>query len=146
MYRAEDGYGVILFAEQCLRYNGIDIFITLPTEQHRHFVGRVNYDTSTLYLLRDSSKHVLKSHNAYGFNHYLLKVAKAFDKVVIIETDTDCVYKVDKRFLLSEGQFLLDSQKGLRKQLFITRDWLQYYAIKAEDGKIIARSEYNIPA
>jgi hypothetical protein len=146
MYRSEDGYGVILFAEKCMRYNGIDIFITLPTEQHRHAIGRVNYDTNTLYILRDSTKHVLKSHNAYGINHYVLKIAKSFDKVVIIETDTDSVYRVEKRFLLSEGQFLVDSQKGLRKQLFITREWLQYYAIKTQDGKIIARSEYRIPA
>jgi hypothetical protein len=143
MYRIEDEYGVVLFTETCLRYKGIDVFVLLPNEQHRRSVGRVNYETETLYINRNTNE-VLKNYNAYGINFHLLNTAKKFDKVVLFENDTGKIYRAQNKFILSEGRFLLPNQQGLKKQIFITQEWLSHYEITREDAKIILRSEYRI--
>jgi len=135
MFRNVDESGNILFAENALRYNGLDIFITPAGERHRRFIGRVNFDSRMFYVWRDSSLHVLKNYNAYGFNCHVLSTAKKFDRVAVIETDTQRVYCVETQFILKEGQFILNQFQGLKKQIFITREWLSHYEITRVEFK-----------
>jgi hypothetical protein len=133
MFRFKDQSEVVLFSDYIPRYNGMDIFITLPNEKHRRQIGRVNFENRILYIQRDSVKESYK--NSYGINLYVLSNGKKFDKVTIIEIDTNKIYCVETQFILKEGLFLIPSQEGVKKQIFITREWLSYYEVKPGEYK-----------
>jgi len=129
MFRKTDETGTVVFADYIPRYSGMDIFITLPNEKHRRHIARINFENKTLYIKRDSQSHVLKSANAYGFNHFVLSTGQKFERMVLIETDTNKVYSVQTKYILDEGQFLHFKKNGLEKQIFVTREWLSYYQV-----------------
>lgn len=144
MYRIEDNNGHVLFAENLKSRNGIyagmDIFITLKTEQHRRHIGRVNFETKCFYIKRTTAQ---TYQNCYGINYHILTTANKFDTLVIFETDTNRIYKVQTNFILNEGQLLLN-KTGFEKQVFITREWLEYYELKFPEGKQNAINDYEI--
>ena len=144
MQRIVDSNENVLLIEKVLRYNGIDIFIRLREEQHRRMIGRVNFDTRTLHVERDSTKHLLKKANAYGFNYYILKNAQRFDKVVLHETDTGDAFRMEVKFMLSEGEFLFFKEQGFEKQIFLTREWIGHYKAPTPSAAESLRREYKL--
>lgn len=134
MFRVTDDSGTVIFEDYIPRYNGIDIFITPPNEQHRRRIARVDFENKILFIERDSRIHTLKTANAYGLNHFVLSNGKKFTRVAIIEIDTGKIYLVETQFILKEGEFLI-KKDGLQKQIFITREWISHYEVKEGEFK-----------
>jgi hypothetical protein len=74
----------------------------------------------------------------------VLNVAQRFDFVVLHELDTGKVYKMERNFMLNEGQFLFFKQQGFEKQIFLTREWIAHYEVTTEAGRRYLRQEYTI--
>lgn len=126
------------------RSKNLNLYIKLENERHRRHIGLINIKSRIMHVERNSTQHILKKANAYGFNHYILSKGQKFDKVALHEIDTGKIYLIDKNYLLKEGQFLFFKQQGFEKQLFLTKEWLDYYEVSCEKEKKLLLGEYKI--
>lgn len=146
----QDENGNVLLVEQTrVRQQGgsvllLDLFIRVANEKHRRHIGRINTETRRFHVERNEDMHLLKKANAYGFNHYILKSATTFDNVVLHETCSRCVYVMERKHMLNEGQFLFFKQQGYEKQIFLTREWIAHYEKQSENVKQLLRNEYKL--
>lgn len=75
----------------------------LETEQRDRNLGVIK--EKTLFVKRDSEKHLHRKSNSYGFNYNLLKMLKLFDKIVLTE-DNENMYVMPKDIILNMGKVM----------------------------------------
>lgn len=121
----------------------LDLYVLLPKEKHRREVGRISISDRQFHIKRHSQKHILRANNAYGMNYQILSEGVLFDTVVIHEEDTGKIFKMDKMFILKDGQFLQFKQQGFERQIFVTKEWLSYYEVTNEAAKRILKQTYS---
>lgn len=144
---ADQGGNVILI-ENSKTYNGdalLNVYLRLKDEKHRKRIGKINTVTRCFHVELSEDMHMLKKANAYGFNHYLLLNASTFDSVVL--HIGKCIYKIDRRHILNEGQFLINNQQGYEKEIYLTQEWIDHYEITVEAHKynlLREKSEYML--
>ena len=87
------------------------IYIKLASESVKRLIGNVLFKERTLFVERNSAKHLMRKGNAYGFNHYILANAKQFDFVIMYEEDTKQYYRIEREYMLKEGKFMFFIQQ-----------------------------------
>jgi len=145
MIQMRDESGNVLMVENVPHHkNFLDLFIRLESERHKRHIGRINKQTRTMHIERSEDMHILKKANAYGFNHYILKSAQTFDFIALHEDKGKRVYKIDREWMLRDGQFLFFKQQGFERQIFLTKEWLEHYEVTDKQLKEKLSAEYRL--
>lgn len=109
-------------------YKDGKVTIRVATEGRDRRIGVIK--DKMLFVDRDSSKHLHRKSNSYGFNYNVLKLSKSFDSVAINEDD-DVLYVVPKETILSMGRvmYFKNSEDGnsFEVQIFLNRDIIKTY-------------------
>lgn len=105
----------------------IVIFLKIPSKLKLRKLGNVNLKTKIFTIRRNRERHLFKKHDAYGFNIYLLKNAKTFDKIKLIDNYDTFVFSVE--FALSNTKYLTFSKQGFEIQGFLSLTQLQPFKI-----------------
>ena len=107
--------------------NSILIQLKLANENRVRNIGIVNRHDKFIEIIRDKSRHLFRKGNAYGFNEHLIKTAKTFDNVKLI--DGDGVYLLPKSVILEKGRYMFFKEQGFEKQLFLDMDIINEFKI-----------------
>jgi hypothetical protein len=102
--------------------------LEIHTEKGVRNIGTIN--DKTLFVDRDSEKHLHRKSNAYGFNYYLLKNTDFF-KWVLIKEDGQNIYVIPKETIIEFGQvmYFKNSSDGnsFEVQIFLNLDIIKTY-------------------
>jgi hypothetical protein len=110
------------------------IIITLILEGDKpRLIGTVTKSTKTIRMKRKRSIHLFKKYNAYGFNDYILREAKQFDKIRLSDEYAD--WKIPVKYILENGKYLNFKQQGFELQRFVTLDELEQFRIKPTENR-----------
>jgi len=119
------------------------IYIKLASESVKRLIGNVLFKERTLFIERNSAKHLMRKGNAYGFNHYILANAKQFDFVIMYEEDTKQYYRIEREYMLKEGKFMFFKQQGFEKQIFLTKEWIEFYHVTSVQNIATIKSMFR---
>ena len=93
------------------------VYLKLKSESKKRRLGIINFATRTLYVKRNSAKHLFRKDSSYGFNHKLLSETKKFDSVRLQDENSEWLIPV--KFILDNGSFLHFKADGFERQIFI---------------------------
>jgi hypothetical protein len=96
--------------------NVISLYLKL-VEKTERLLGIIDKKEKTFQIRRNREKHIFKRNKSYGFNHYVLKNAKTFDKIYLLDDVTSWIIPV--KFILENGSFMQFQQQGFELQIFI---------------------------
>jgi len=96
--------------------NVISLYLKL-VEKSERLLGIIDKKEKTFQIKRNREKHIFKRNKSYGFNHYVLKNAKTFDKIYLLDDVTSWIIPV--KFILENGSFMQFQQQGFELQIFI---------------------------
>jgi len=96
--------------------NVISLYLKL-VEKSERLLGIIDKKEKTFQIRRNREKHIFKRNKSYGFNHYVLKNAKTFDKIYLLDDVTSWIIPV--KFILENGSFMQFQQQGFELQIFI---------------------------
>ena len=135
---ATDKFGNLFIVNRSNVYSQryIDLYLKLINEKYRRHIGSINVNNAQLHIHRSKKKHLLNKANAYGFNYYVLSEGTTFEDVVSHEEETEKIFKVNKKFLLSSAFFLHFKEQGFERQVFISREWLEHYEVISKRCKV----------
>lgn len=91
-------------------------------------IGRVRLADRVLEVSRKRDKHLMLKANAYGFNEYVLREAKKFDKIEL--TDEYGTYLFSRQLVLDMGRYLHFKEEGFEKQLFLSLNIISHHKIE----------------
>ena len=96
------------------------LYITLHLKGKKagRSIGRVRLADRVLEVSRKRSKHLMLKANAYGFNEYVLREAKKFDRIEL--TDEYGTYLFSRQLVIDMGRYLHFKEEGFEKQLFLS--------------------------
>ena len=104
------------------------VVLWLDSEQRDRNLGMIK--EKTLFVKRNSENHLHRKSNSYGFNYYLVKNAKNFDKVALTEDDEN-LYIVPRQTIVDMGKvmYFKSSEDGnsFEVQIFLNRDIIKTY-------------------
>ena len=86
----------------------ISVCLKLASENKDRILGLVNKTEKTFQINRIREKHLLKRNKSYGFNYYVIKNAKTFDKIYLIDDVTSWMIPVS--FILEKME---TAKKGI---------------------------------
>jgi hypothetical protein len=96
--------------------NVISLYLKL-VEKSERLLGIIDKKEKTFQIKRNREKHLFKRNKSYGFNHYVLKNAKTFDKIYLLDDINSWIIPV--KFILENGSFMQFQQQGFELQIFI---------------------------
>ena len=91
-------------------------------------IGRVRLADRVLEVSRKREKHLMLKANAYGFNEYVLREAKKFDRIEL--TDEYGTYLFSRQLVLDMGRYLHFKEEGFEKQLFLSLNIISNHKIQ----------------
>jgi len=91
-------------------------------------IGRVRLADRVLEVSRKRDKHLMLKANAYGFNEYVLREAKRFDKIEL--TDEYGTYLFSRQLVLDMGKYLHFKEEGFEKQIFLSLNIITNHKIQ----------------
>jgi len=103
----------------------ISISLKLSSEKKDRILGLVNKSERTFQVNRIREKHLLKRNKSYGFNYYVIKNAKTFDKIYLLDDISSWMIPVS--FILENGSFLQFQQQGFELQIFLPLEKIQQF-------------------
>lgn len=106
------------------------LYITLHLNGSRkgRNIGRVRLADRVLEITRNREKHLLKKARAYGFNEYVIRTAKTFDKIEL--QDDYGTYVFPRQLILDNGSYLYFKEEGFEKQLFLPLFLIQSFKVE----------------
>jgi hypothetical protein len=108
---------------------GCNVYLKLKAEQRSRLIGDCMFIERTMYVKRDSSKHLMLKINAYGFNWEVINDPMLHIQNINMTID-DTQYLVPKKVLMEEGMFLNFKQAGFELQKFLPMSVIAKYIIK----------------
>jgi hypothetical protein len=105
--------------------NIISLHLKLSSEKSERLLGIVNKVDKTFQINRVREKHLFKRNKSYGFNYFVLKNAKTFDKIYLIDDVTS--FMIPVKFVLENGGFLQFQQQGFELQIFLPIEKMQQF-------------------
>jgi hypothetical protein len=112
-------------------HNCLTIYLHLANENKQREIGVVYTVSKVFHIRRNPEKHIFKKNQSYGFNEYVIKTAKKFDKIHLLEEgENGNQYLFPKDFVLEKGSYLHFKNEGFEKQLFVTLKDLEPYKVK----------------
>lgn len=114
--------------------NGRTVVVTLELfkEKRKRRVGVINIAQRILTVVRKREDHTLHKYSGYGFNYKLIKDAKVFDTVLLI--DDNGKYKLPREEIINSGEVLAFGKAGFELQIFYKHYKLDEYK-QHETGK-----------
>jgi len=104
----------------------LTLYLHLASENKKRELGVVLEPQKIFRINRNPDKHLFRKNNSYGFNEYVIRTAKKFDKIHLIETGGD-EYLFPKDLVLEKGDYLHFKTEGFERQLFVKlSDLLEY--------------------
>jgi hypothetical protein len=103
------------------------IYLKVPRFLKIKKIGTINIAKKMLTIKRIREKHLFKKYNAYGFNVYLLRNAKTFDKIKLI--DNYNTYYFPLEWAKENIKYLTFSKAGYELQGFISLEQLEQFKI-----------------
>lgn len=91
-------------------------------------IGRVRLADRVLEVNRKRDKHLMLKANAYGFNEYVLREAKRFDKIEL--KDDYGTYLFSRQLVLDMGKYLHFKEEGFEKQIFLSLNIITNHKIQ----------------
>ena len=106
------------------------LYITLHLKGKRagRNIGRVRLADRVLEVSRKRDKHLMLKANAYGFNEYVLREAKRFDKIEL--KDEYGTYLFSRQLVLDMGKYLHFKEEGFEKQIFLSLNIITNHKIQ----------------
>ena len=113
----------------CTKNNGkrIIVYLKVPKFLKIKKIGTINIDKKTLTIKRTREKHLFRKYNAYGLNVYLLRNAKTFDKIKIIDNYNTFYFSL--AWANENVKYLTFSKAGYELQGFISLQQLEQFII-----------------
>ena len=105
----------------------IIIYLKVPKSLKIKKIGTINIAKKMLTIKRIREKHLFKKYNAYGFNVYLLKNAKTFDKIKIIDNHNTFYFSLE--WAKENIKYLTFSKAGYELQGFLSLQQLEQFII-----------------
>lgn len=105
----------------------IIIYLKVPRFLKIKKIGTINLTKKTLTIKRTREKHLFKKYNAYGLNFYLLKNARTFDKIKIV--DNYNTFYFTKEWAIENIKYLTFSKAGYELQGFLSLQQLEQFII-----------------
>ncbi len=96
----------------------LTLYLHLASENKKRELGVVIEAKKTFRINRDPDKHLFRKNNSYGFNEYVIRTAKKFDTIHLIEKGGD-EYLFPKDLVLEKGDYLHFKTEGFERQLFV---------------------------
>jgi hypothetical protein len=96
------------------------IFLHLTSEQNPRKLGIIDEENQVIVITRESSKHLHRLSNSYGFNLQLLKTATVFNSIRLIVDNIH--YLIPIKLIKEKGKFLFFKQQGFELQVFLSLD------------------------
>lgn len=103
--------------------------ITINIKGKSKKIGTIDRENRILITERVKKKHYMNANKSYGFNHEVLKNAKAFDRIQL--TDDDGTYLISVSMILQRGTFLHFLEQGYEKQIFFPLKDIEKYKIES---------------
>jgi len=94
------------------------IYLKLAKDNRRRLIGVMEPAGGSLFVKRSRFKHVLRKAQAYGFNDYVLRNAKKFNKIIL--EDEGGRYELPIALIIEKGQYLFFKEQGFEKQIFLS--------------------------
>jgi len=91
-------------------------------------IGRVRLADRVLEVTRKRDKHLMHKANAYGFNEYVLREAKKFDKIEL--TDEYGTYLFSRQLVLDMGRYLHFKEEGFERQMFLSLNIINNHKVE----------------
>ena len=111
--------------------NIMTVHLFLASENKSRELGTVIVKERLMRIRRNREKHLLRKNQSYGFNEHLIKMAKKFDNIHLIE-EHGVEYIFPREFVIDKGSYLHFKSEGFEKQLFVTLAELNQYIVKSE--------------
>lgn len=101
--------------------------VKIKVGQKMNIVGKLHGDV--LHVIRDTSVHLMKKFDSYGFAKALLE-QEFFNFLLVIEKDGEkgAKYLIERKTILIEGKE--HKIAGFEKQIFIPRTTLRAHEVK----------------
>lgn len=92
------------------------LYIILKAEGGRkREIGKITKSTKTLKIIRRHSEHYFKAISGYGFNEYVLRTGKSFDKIWLKDEYSE--WKIPVSYILKKGQYLDEEGNVVKKDI-----------------------------
>jgi len=117
-----------------IRYSSGQIRLQLLSEKFERLLGVVVNDV--LNVVRDSSKHLHRKTNSYGFNYHLIYKARSY-KYVQIDEDGINLYKIPIDTIMQYGKILHfkdTDNSSFELQIFLSRGIINNYKINKTEN------------
>ena len=111
------------------------IFLKLQSEDRKRKIGVVTKSTKTIRMKRTRTLHMFQRYNAYGFNEYVLRTAKTFDKVWLYDEYED--WKIPVEYILKNGIYLHFNEQGFELQKFLSLNDMEQFRVKKKENRRI---------
>lgn len=105
----------------------IKIFLKLNNAKARRYLGFIDMNNRKFHVERIRSRHWHYKMNGYGFIYNLVKNAKKFDFIELV--DEHSTYLIPRNDLLEKGKFLHFKEQGFELQIFLEREHLDNYKV-----------------
>ena len=93
-------------------------------------IGRVRLVDRILEVERKRDKHLMYKANAYGFNEYVIRNAKTFDKIEL--KDEYGTYLFPRQLIIDMGRYLHFKEEGFEKQMFLSLNIITNHKVQNE--------------
>lgn len=119
----EDNNGNII----CTKNNGkrIIIYLKLPKHLKIRKIGTIDIIKKQLTIKRIKEKHLFRKYNGYGFNVYILRNAKTFETIKLIDNYNTWIFNRD--FAEQNIKYLTFSKQGFETQGFLSLEQLEQF-------------------
>jgi hypothetical protein len=107
-----------------------NIFLNLTSRRTRR-IGRIDRAARVLYLTRKRSRHLFIKMRAYGFNEYLIRNTKDFDKILLEDEYGQYNFPVSLVRIYGKSHLHFKKQ-GLELQLFLPIADIESYRVEAK--------------
>lgn len=106
------------------------LYITLHLKGSKRgrSIGRVRLADRVLEVERNRSKHLMNKANAYGFNEYVIRAAKKFDRIEL--TDEYGTYLFPRQLVIDMGKYLHFKDEGFERQMFLSLNIITNHKIE----------------
>jgi hypothetical protein len=81
-------------------------------------IGRVRLADRVLEVERKRDKHLMQKAQAYGFNEYVIRNGKTFDRIEL--RDDYGTYLFPRQLVIDMGRYLHFKEEGFEKQMFLS--------------------------
>ena len=124
----------IFFDEKKEKISG-NLHLNLIKENRNRFIGTYHYSEKTLYVKRNSTKHLFRKSKSYGFNWNIIASNDLEIAYLHLTVDDSTNYLIPRSFLNTYGSFLTFKEQGFEVQKFFPVALLKPYLIKPKNDK-----------